>query len=287
MLSHDLPIRSLPQRVVSLVPSMTESLFDLGLGAHVVGATDYCIHPADRLSGLARVGGPKDFRVEDVMRLNPDMVIANQEENAESLIRRLMDRQIPVWLTFPLTVNDALRDLRDLAGLFGSETALRSIRGLEQSIEYCKMASAETQRRYFCPIWQQAGENTTWWMTFNEQTYSSDLLAVVGGVNIFAKRSRRYPLAADLNDIAGEAAGSRDTRYPRVTLMEIAQNRPDYLFFPDEPYPFSEAEQLQLSEKLARLLGYEPICISMEGSLITWPGTRISKALELLNGIFA
>ena len=281
-----LPIQSPPRRVVSLVPSMTESLFDLGLGACVVGVTDYCIHPASALRVLPRVGGPKDFRVEEILRLRPDLVIANQEENAEILVRQLLERSIPVWMTFPHSVNDALKDLLDLAGLFRNEMAFRTVRVLEQSVEYCQMAAAETRRRYFCPIWQEDARDCAWWMTFNSDTYSGDLLAVLGGENIFAGRVRKYPLAADVAGAVEEPSGSRDTRYPRVSLAEIAVGRPEYLVFPDEPYLFSAQDQQHLCDQLAELMGEVPRIVACEGSLITWPGTRISKALEELNGVF-
>ena len=281
-----IPIQFPPRRVVSLVPSMTESLFDLGLGGCVVGVTDYCIHPAHALPGLPKMGGPKDFRVEEIVRLRPDLVIANQEENSEILVRQLLEASIPVWITFPRSVNDALKDLMDLSGLFRNDMAARTVRLLEQSVEYCRMAAVETRRRYFCPIWQQEARDCAWWMTFNSDTYSSDLLAVLGGENIFAGRARKYPLAADIVDALEEPAGSRDTRYPRVSLTEIASARPEYLIFPDEPCLFTAQDQQRLCEQLAKRMGDTPRIVSIDGSLINWPGTRISKALEDLNGVF-
>lgn len=286
MPEHGLPIRFSPQRVVSLVPSITESLFDLGFGDRVVGITDYCIHPVGRIEHLPRVGGPKNFRIEAVTQLHPDLVIANQEENSEGQIRQLMEQNAAVWLTFPCTVNQSMQDLRDLAGLFGSDPALRAVRGLEQSVEYCRLAVLDLHYRYFCPIWHGTAGDTHWWMTFNGETFSSDLLAAVGGVNVFSNRLRRYPQAADLQDQVGEPAGTRDTRYPSVTLVEIARQRPEYLIFPDEPYSFSGDEQRDLAEQLSKLMGYAPMIKPIDGSLIFWPGTRISKALETLNSIF-
>ena len=93
-----------PKRVVSLVPSMTESLFDLGLGDVVVGITDYCIYPAELLKNLPRVGGTKDVSEDEILDLKPDFVIANQEENSRQLVEKLEAAGIRVWVTFPKSV---------------------------------------------------------------------------------------------------------------------------------------------------------------------------------------
>ena len=97
-----------PQRVVSLVPSYTESMVDLGFGANVVGVTDYCVHPQDSLLNIPRVGGPKNPRIEDILSLAPDLVLANQEENMLGDVEALEKAGIPVWVSFPQTVQEAL-----------------------------------------------------------------------------------------------------------------------------------------------------------------------------------
>jgi ABC-type Fe3+-hydroxamate transport system substrate-binding protein len=103
-----------PRRVVSLVPSMTESLFALGFGATVVGATDYCIHPAEQLEDMPRVGGPKNPDIDQVVALRPDLVFVNQEENTRQLVEALLEAGLQVWLTFPQTVDEAVDVLRPL-----------------------------------------------------------------------------------------------------------------------------------------------------------------------------
>lgn len=100
---------SFPERIVSLVPSMSESLFDLGMGEHLVGVTEYCIYPLEARA-LLKVGGTKDVQVNEVLRLSPDLVIANQEENSKEIIEELAER-VNVWLTFPKTVRQVLNDL--------------------------------------------------------------------------------------------------------------------------------------------------------------------------------
>ncbi|RPI33249.1 MAG: hypothetical protein EHM70_06585 [Chloroflexota bacterium] len=107
-----------PQRIVSLVPSMTESLFDLGLGHAVVGATDFCIHPAPALVNVPRVGGPKNPRIADIISLKPDLVVANQEENTPQTVEALERAGIQVWVSFPQTVRQAMDVLWTMAGIF-------------------------------------------------------------------------------------------------------------------------------------------------------------------------
>lgn len=272
-----------PRRVVSLVPSMTESLFDLGLGAALVGITDYCIHPARELEKLPRLGGPKNPRVNDIAALRPELVLANWEENTRQAIDGLQAEGIPVWVTCPQTVQGSLEVLRELASLFHSPEAARRVDSLEKAVERAVGAARDSQKgaRYFCPIWFSRTE--PWWMTFNGRTYCSDLLAVLGGDNIFARRERRYPLAADLGQEAAKDPGERDTRYPRVSLEEILAGDPQVILLPDEPYAFGEHSRQEICELLAETKAVRSGRVYLvDGSLITWHGTRLARALQEL-----
>jgi ABC-type Fe3+-hydroxamate transport system substrate-binding protein len=285
--TRSIPMETPPQRVVSLVPSLTESLFDLGLASTLVGISDYCIYPEDKVRRLPRVGGTKTARVEDILELKPELVIANQEENDRGTIEALMERDVPVWLTFPCTVNEAIEDLWSLARLYQNEAAMMTLNALEKSLEYAHLATVDqTPIRYFCPIWQETASAPVWWMTFNRLTYSGDLLAMLGGENIFADRERRYPLEADLGQAASEAAGERDTRYPRVSLEEVLAARPEIVLLPSEPYPFGDEDARQIQEWLQPLQESGLRIVLIDGSLITWPGTRLGKALSELGAVF-
>ncbi|MBW1844728.1 MAG: ABC transporter substrate-binding protein, partial [Deltaproteobacteria bacterium] len=107
----------LAERIVSLVPSVTESLFCLGLGDRVVGITDWCVHPSHQLSGLPRVGGTKNPLVRQILELEPDLVIANREENRKRTVLALRAAGVDVWVTYPQTVQDGVTLLRELAEL--------------------------------------------------------------------------------------------------------------------------------------------------------------------------
>lgn len=277
-----------PRRVISLVPSMTESLFDLGLGKSVVGVTDFCIHPADQMESLPRVGGTRNPRIADLLALQPDLVIANQEENTQETVTALQSAGVKVWLTFPKSVRGMLDTLWILVGIFRSEDAAVRLQTLEMGVEWARAASESLPRfRYFCPIWQDRMGNSDWWMTFNQDTYASDLLSLFGGENVFALRRRRYPLGSELGIADEEPAGERDIRYPRVTAEEIRASAPDVILLPDEPFAFSEEHRQQFLETWRDLpAGKAQQIFCMDGTWIAWYGTRIGKAIEGLSQIF-
>lgn len=291
-----------PQRVVSLVPSLTESLFDLGLGGVLVGITDYCVYPAEALQGLPRLGGTKNPRVADILTLEPELVLANQEENTRQVVEALEAAGVQVWVTFPQTIRQSLDVLWTLVGLYLDRTAAVRLETLEMTIEWMESSlEVRSLQRYFCPIWQgqlSGGHDDEadrfWWMTFNRHTYANDLLRVMGGQNVFVDRERRYPLSADLSqdnlptqEKSGDDAESRDTRYPRVTLDEIRAVNPELILLPNEPYLFTD-QDCQLIYKLLpdTLAIQKDRVLLVEGSLITWHGTRLARALEQLPPLF-
>lgn len=270
------PVSKPPQRVVSLVPSMTESLFDLNLGDRVVGITDYCIYPQTGVSHLPRVGGTKNPDIQKIFDLHPDLVIVNQEENRLEDITTLQNAGIPVWITFPKTVREALNLLWSLMHIFDEPSMVPRVRLIEQTMDWVERISEtrEIPCRVFSPIWHDP------LMTFNADTYCHDLLRVCGGVNIFADRQRLYPLQADLGQIEPYAEDDPrlvglDRRYPRVTMEEIAAGQPDLVLLPSEPYPFSEEDIPQFA-----LLNVPVVLVN--GSLLTWHGTRIAYALDTI-----
>jgi ABC-type Fe3+-hydroxamate transport system substrate-binding protein len=283
-------LRYPPTRVVSLVPSLTESLFDLGLGASLVGITDYCVRPAKQVAALPRVGGTKNPRPADVLGLTPDLVLANWEENTRGVIGALEASGIPVWVTFPQTVTDALSVLRQVSELWQAPDALVAAETLERSVEWQRAALAdEPGTRYFCPIWMDETESgETWWMTSNHETYVHDLLELMGGTNVFAHRQRRYPLEADLGRRPPEDPGERDTRYPRVSAAEIQEADPALILLPDEPYAFGAPDVTWLTEAFPELSAVrQGRVLSVDGSLLTWHGTRLARALQQLPGLLA
>ena len=288
--ANNIPLLAkIPERVVSMVPSLTESLFDLGLGDCVVGITDYCIYPKERLLNIPRVGGTKNARIEDILLLEPDLVIANRDENNRETAEYLKAAGIPVWVTFPLTIAEVLADLRDIAGLFQNSAAFIQIDLLERAIEWAHAAAEEKgTRSYFCPIWfDRLNEETSWWMAFNDQTYCGDLLKMLGGENVFAERVRYNPISADLGIDKGTKSVNDDSRYPRVSLAEVITADPEIILLPDEPYHFGNEHFIEIEELLADTRAVRERSIYfVEGTLIAWHGTRLGSALRELPRYF-
>jgi iron complex transport system substrate-binding protein len=279
-----LGLAAAPRRVVSLVPSVTESLFELGAGAQVVGITDYCIHPAEKLVDLRRVGGPQNPDVDLIRALAPDLIIANREENRREDVEALQAAGLNVWVTFPCTVRAAIDLLWSMIELFQMPQRGLTLSVLETNFEWAGLASANmSPAKVFCPVWREPPTGQPrWWMTFNQATYTHDLLRLCGGENVFAGRERRYPLAADLGEGPVELAGDRDTRYPRVTPAEVAEQAPDVILLPNEPFVFSEAD-LSAFDAYPDIPAVKNHRIHLvDGTLLAWPGTRLAKALAEL-----
>ena len=275
----DAPVTESPQRVVSLVPSVTESLFDLGLGDRLVAVTDYCVYPADGVAGLPRVGGTKNPDVQQIIKLAPDLVIMNVEENREADAEVLREAGIPVWVTFPKTVSEAINLLWNIMHTFDEPVMVPRVRLIEQTMDWVagvSKAREDNPTRVFVPIWLDP------LMTFNADTYSHDLLWVCGGLNVFADRDRRYPLKADLGvaePYTGAQVEGRDTRYPRITLDEVVEAQPDVILLLTEPFQFTD-EHIPMFADLDIPAARDGRIHVVDGSLVTWHGTRLAHALN-------
>jgi len=266
----DIPIATPATRVVSLVPSLTESLFDLNLGNRIVGITDYCTRPADKLVHLPRVGGVKNPNLEHILALQPDLVFASQEENSKSTVEALQAAGIPVWVTFPKTVPDVFNLLWNIMDVFDEATMVPRVRLMEYTYDWVSN-SVKTQRgapsRVFAPIWFDPI------MTITADTYAHDLIEVCGGRNVFA-------------DYHSEGDDAEKARYPQVTLAEVVAAQPEVILLPDEPYKFTEDDRARFATLDVPATHNQRIYL-VDGSLLTWPGTRVVYALTDLPPLLA
>jgi ABC-type Fe3+-hydroxamate transport system substrate-binding protein len=242
-----------PERIVSLVPSLTEALFALGLGSRVVGVTDWCVHPAEGVAALPKVGGTKDPDVDRIARLSPDLVIANHEENTRRAVDRLRAAGLTVWVTYPRTVREGASLLRELAGLGASAEAVAAVVDpVDEAVAAAEAARPAVPVRVFCPIWRDP------WMSVGSDTYADSLLRLCGGENVFANRGER--------------------RYPIVTLDDVARAAPQVILLPDEPYAFGPRD----AQELARLdvpAARDARIHCVDGTWVSWYGPRIRAAL--------
>jgi len=271
-----------PQRLVSLVPSITEVLFAFGYGDQVVGITDYCTEPATDVVHKKRIGGTKNPDVAAILELQPQLVLAVAEENRRRDVEQLEAADIPVYVFEPTTVRAGIDLLWRVAELLDCRAAVApSVEAIEAAyVDIQTRVAGRLPVRVFCPIWKDP------YMTIGDGTYVNDMLRVCGGKNIFAPRRRRFPLAADLG-LASERTSvrddGRDRRYPRVTLEEMAALRPEVILLPDEPYVFSKAD-LNDFQPFAEVPAVRQGRIHLiDGKIVSWYGPRIGESLRTLS----
>jgi len=276
-------------KIISLVPSVTQSLVDLGLGDTLAGVTEFCVYPIDLQQKINVIGTPKQIDLELISKIQPDYVFCNREENSQADVEALQRLGIKTVVQFPKTVEQAFQDLWEIARILQSNMAIRQIDLLERSWEWFKASAQENPiTKVFCPIWQSKPDDAPqWWMTFNGDTYPGDILRTFGGENVFETRERKYPLEADLGVTSPESAGNRDTRYPRVTLEEIIASQPDLILLPTEPFPYQSDDIAMFQSKFeATPAGRTNRIHIVDGRLLMWHGTYISRTMEELGAFF-
>ncbi|MEO8797549.1 MAG: helical backbone metal receptor [Polyangiaceae bacterium] len=284
---RELLFPSVPKRVVSLVPSDTLSLADLGCGGALVGRTDYCELPEELVKDLPSVGGTKNPKIEAILDLSPDLVLANQEENSRADIQKLLEKNVRVYIAFPKRVAEGIAHLAKLARIFRVERDER-VRVLCKKA-YDAVSAAEEERaknellRAFCPIWMDP------LMTIHGATFISDMMSLCGADNVFADRERRYPLAADIGNarpLPQDKTADRDIRYPRVTLQEVTARAPELVLLPDEPHPFTE-EDADVFRALPIPAAKTGNVFRMSGKDLCWYGSRSADGIDRVRAIVA
>ncbi|WP_043096988.1 helical backbone metal receptor [Kallotenue papyrolyticum] len=251
-LGREVVVPHAPRRIVSLVPSLTEWLFAIGAGERVVGVTDFCLHPAAGVAGKTRVRGTKNPDRAAIMALQPDLVIANREENRERDVRALAQAGLAVYVTDVRSVAGAIATLAELARIVDASAAaeplVAEMRAALDDLRQLPLA----RPRVLVPIWRDP------WMVIGADTYAHDLLTCCGAFNLGAQLSGRYP---------------------RVPLEALAALQPDLILLPSEPYRFSPADLPAL-----RAVWQGPVAF-VDGELLTWYGPRLPQALRVFRAL--
>lgn len=246
-----------PQRIVSLVPSLTETLFAIGAGARVVAVTRYCEEPAAAVAAIPKVGGTKNPDLAGIQALAPDLVIMNAEENRREDFEALAAAGLTVFVTEPKTILDGIHSIAQLGELTGLAEGA-ALAAAQAGRVRATLAQVEGRRavRYFCPIWRKP------WMAFNADTYAHDMLRAAGGENVCAEE---------------------EARYPTVTLDAIARIDPEIVLLPDEPYRFTEKDLAAIAP-----LALPPERVHfVDGKALSWYGPRIADGLARFAALFA
>ncbi len=237
-----------PQRIVSLVPSQTELLFDLGLAGKVVGVTKFCIHPAQARTETAIIGGTKNFDFEKIAALKPDLIIGNKEENYQAGIEKLA-ADYPVWLSDISTLPEALDMIRRVGLIVGAKDEAAALAG-EIDASFAPLNGPEPVVKVAYFIWKKP------YMVAAAGTFIDDLLRRAGFANAFAHL----------------------TRYPAITAEQLAEAAPQRIFLSSEPYPFGDKHMAEFREMCPGAT-----VEIVDGELFSWYGSRLRKSAAYFN----
>lgn len=241
-----------PQRIISLVPSQTELLYDLGLTDEVVGITKFCVHPTDWFRNKKRVGGTKNVNIATVKALQPDLIIANKEENTREQILELA-ALYPVWTSDITNLAGACAMIRQVGQLVGKAGHGEELAGqIEHSFAALQQKKIPKSVAYF--IWRQP------WMCAGGDTFISDMIARMGWINVLENQMR----------------------YPVIALDELRALQPDILLLSSEPYPFKEIHIAELQAVLPNA------CIALvDGEMFSWYGSRLLHTAAYMERLLA
>jgi ABC-type Fe3+-hydroxamate transport system substrate-binding protein len=242
-------------KIVSLVPSITELLSDLGLEREIKGITKFCIHPPDYQKSKIIVGGTKNLHLNKIRTIAPDLIIANKEENTKDQVEALQ-AEFNVYLTDVNSLDDALAMIRHTGKLTGREAAAESmIASITNAFTHLAEITRSTKRQKVAYlIWKDP------FMVAAANTYINDMLQRCGFDNAFSGMNR----------------------YPKITLDELSAPEVDVILLSTEPYPFRQKH----IDELSRVIQGKSILLA-DGEMFSWYGSRMLKAPAYFQAIVA
>jgi len=248
-----------PKRIISLVPSQSELLWYLGLQKELVGITKFCVHPSEMFQSVKRIGGTKTVKFEEILKLKPDLIIANKEENQQEQIEELC-KHYPVYISDIYNVNDALQMIKQVGLITDrknkSEELVSNIKE-RYNLFKAKNSEEKTKKRVAYLIWKNP------YMAAGSATFITNMLHECGFTNVF---------------------GNHKNRYPEIEIEDLKKKNLDFVFLSSEPYPFKEKhiQELQLHLPSTRI-------ILVDGEMFSWYGSRLLYAFdyfeELIKGL--
>lgn len=246
---------SRPKRIVSLVPSQTETLFDLGLEDEIVGITKFCVHPYHLKVTKTNVGGTKKVHKEKIRLLEPDIIICNKEENTLEIVESLKEI-CPVWVTDVITLEDNLKMIEDFGVLFNKRTESRKwidkLRFAQKDFMSFVSDKPSYTAAYF--IWREP------FMVAGKDTFINELMTLCKFQNVYA---------------------NREERYPEIELRKIRiQGDPELVFLSSEPFPFKEEHAFEIGR-----FTHHGKTVFVDGEMFSWHGTHLFRAFDYFKQI--
>jgi ABC-type Fe3+-hydroxamate transport system substrate-binding protein len=241
-LNNTIELQTFPKRIISIVPSQSELLWDLGLREELVGITKFCIHPPQMFNSIERVGGTKTLNLEKIRALKPDVIIGNKEENEQSQILELQ-QEFPVWMSDIFTLQDALQMMEGIGALVNKTQQAETIKNTIQK-SFINLPHKQESVLYL--IWNKP------YMAAGKATFIGDMLSKIGLQNVLEQNSR----------------------YPELTIEVIKALNPELVFLSSEPYPFKQEHMDELQQHLP-----SSKIILVDGELFSWYGSRLTKSV--------
>ncbi len=245
-MGREILLSKVPERIVSLVPSQTEYLYDLGLEEQIVGQTLYCIHPEEAFRKSYKIGGTKKLNLIKIRALNPDLIIANKEENDQKQIEELA-LEFPVWISDIKTLKDALDMMQKLGDILNKKAESAAIVN-DISNQFKILQKQKITKTALYLIWQKP------WMAAGPQTFISEMLHFAG-----------------FNNVVTET----ETRYPNLFFGDMENYKPDCIFLSTEPFPFKESHVAELQAVFPN-----SIVKLVDGEIFSWYGSRLKKCAD-------
>lgn len=250
-IGHQVNLETTPKRIISVVPSQTELLFDLGLENEVVGITKFCIHPKVWFETKPRIGGTKTLNIEKIKELKPDLIIANKEENTKEQIEELQ-KLFPVWTSNIRNLSESLEMIKQVGKMTNSEKkSIEIITKIEGDFAY--LSSIKKQPKsvlYF--IWKSP------YMSVGKSTFINDMMIRAGFSN----------------------ALETTENYPVLSEKQISTINPKLILLSSEPYPFKKKHL----EELKTLCPKAQVLL-VDGEMFSWYGSRLTKTVNYLIGL--
>lgn len=242
-----------PKRIVSLVPSQTELLYDLGLEDAIVGITKFCVHPFHLKSTKEIVGGTKQVKLDKIKALQPDIIICNKEENTQEIVESLK-AICPVWVTDIYTIEDNTKMIQDFGQLFNKRTeAMKWLDKINFAYQdFQKFISDKESRKVAYFIWANP------YMVAGGNTFINELLKLNKFENIYDNHPKY------------------EGRYPEIVIQKMRiQGDPDVIFLSSEPFPFKDEHAFELGRHT-----HHATTIFVDGEMFSWYGSRLLKAFD-------
>lgn len=250
-LNNTIELDSYPKRIVSIVPSQSELLWDLGLRNELVGITKFCIHPGEMFRTVERVGGTKKLDLEKIRALQPDLIIGNKEENEQEQVKALQ-KEFPVWMSDIYHLDDALKTIHAIGELTNkTKKAIEISEAIARSFKSIN----PVRKKVLYLIWKGP------YMAAGRATFIGDLLSRIGLEN---------------------AIEDPVSRYPELSMEKIKDLKPDVILLSSEPYPFKKKHILELQEEIPHANS-----ILVDGELFSWYGSRLLKSVAYFNELTA